>query len=82
MTNAVIFGAGLIAVLTLPALSASAAIWIPVVVVASLLLAAPVAWLIAPRLKARYWRGAPSKGLHRVNSAHPARGQVPGSPAV
>jgi hypothetical protein len=43
MTNAVIFGAGLIAVLTLPALSANAAIWIPVVVVASLLLAAPVA---------------------------------------
>jgi hypothetical protein len=56
MTNAVIFGAGLITVLTLPALRADAAIWIPVVVVASLILAAPTAWLMAPRLRARYWR--------------------------
>ena len=56
MTNAVIFGAGIIAVLNLPALSANAYIWIPVVVVASLVLAAPFAWLIAPRLQARYDR--------------------------
>ena len=56
MTNAVIFGAGIIAVLNLPALSTNAYIWIPVVVVASLILAAPFAWLIAPRLQARYDR--------------------------
>ena len=56
MTNAVIFGAGIIAVLNLPALSTNAYIWIPVVVVASLVLAAPFAWLIAPRLQARYDR--------------------------
>ena len=56
MTNAVIFGAGIIAVLNLPALSANAYIWIPIVVVASLVLAAPFAWLIAPRLQARYDR--------------------------
>jgi hypothetical protein len=56
MTNAVIFGAGLITVLTVPTLSADAAFWIPVVVVVSLILAAPVAWLIAPRLQARYDR--------------------------
>jgi hypothetical protein len=37
-------------------LRADAAIWIPVVVASSLVLAAPVAWLIAPRLRARYWR--------------------------
>ena len=54
MTNAVIFGAGIIAVLNLLALSTNAYIWIPVVVVASLVLAAPFAWLIAPRLQARY----------------------------
>ena len=54
MTNAVIFGAGIIAVLNLPALSTNAYIWIPVVV--SLILAAPFAWLIAPRLQARYDR--------------------------
>ena len=56
MTNAVIFGAAIITVLNVPALSANAYIWIPVVVVASLILAAPIAWLIAPRLQARYDR--------------------------
>jgi hypothetical protein len=29
---------------------------LPVVIVLSFLLAAPIAWLIAPRLRARYWR--------------------------
>ena len=56
MTNAVIFGAAIITVLNVPALNANAYIWIPVVVVASLILAAPIAWLIAPRLQARYER--------------------------
>ena len=54
--NAVIFGVAIIPVLNVPALSTNAYIWIPVVVVASLILAAPVAWLIAPRLQARYDR--------------------------
>jgi hypothetical protein len=66
MTTAVIFGAGLITVLTLPALCADEAIWIPAVVVASLILAAPTAWVIAPRLRARYWRRRAS-GSSRVN---------------
>jgi hypothetical protein len=57
MTNAVIFGAGIITVLNVSALRADAYFWIPVVVVASLILAAPFAWLIAPRLQARYDRG-------------------------
>jgi hypothetical protein len=56
MTNAVIFGVGIITVLNVPALSANAYFWVPVVVVASLILAAPFAWLIAPRLQARYNR--------------------------
>jgi hypothetical protein len=56
MTNAVIFGAGIITVLNVPALRVNADFWIPVVVVASLILAAPAAWLIAPRLQARYDR--------------------------
>ena len=56
MTNAVVFGAGLVTVLTVPALRTNAQIWIPVVVVASLILAAPLAWLVAPRLQARYDR--------------------------
>lgn len=56
MTNSVMFGAGLIVVLMVPALNADAGFWISAVVVASLILAAPFAWLVAPRLRARYWR--------------------------
>src|SRR5215510_9458305 len=59
MTNAVIFGAGLITVLNVSALRVNAYIWIPIVVIASLILAAPIAWLIAPRLQARYDRRHP-----------------------
>jgi membrane protein YdbS with pleckstrin-like domain len=57
MTSGVLFGVGLILVLTLPVLSADTGLWISVVVGASFVLAAPVAWWIAPRLRARYWRG-------------------------
>ena len=56
MTNAVIFGTALIMVLTLPTLRGEEAISIPTVVVASLILAAPAAWVIAPRLRGRHWR--------------------------
>lgn len=56
MTNAVLFGAGLVVVLMVPALNASAGLWIALVVATSLIVSAPVAWLIAPRLRARYWR--------------------------
>jgi hypothetical protein len=52
MTNAVIFGAGIITVLNLPSLRSNAWIWIPVIVAASLVLAAPAAWLIAPAARA------------------------------
>jgi hypothetical protein len=57
MTNGVLFGAGLILVLTVPVLSADAGFWISMVVGASFILAAPIAWWMAPRLRARYWRG-------------------------
>ena len=56
MTNSVLFGAGLVVVLLVPALNENAGIWICVVIAASLVIAAPFAWLIAPRLRARYWR--------------------------
>jgi hypothetical protein len=61
MTNAVIFGTGLIMVLTLPTLRGEEALSIPTVVVASLILAAPAAWVIAPRLRARHWRLRPAE---------------------
>jgi len=56
MTNGVLFGAGVILVLTLPALSANSGFWISVVVGASFILTLPIAWWMAPRLRARYWR--------------------------
>jgi hypothetical protein len=56
MTNAVIFGVGIVPVLAIPALAAHAFVLIPIVVVASVLIGAPLAWFIAPRLRARYWR--------------------------
>ena len=62
MSNGVLFGAGLIVVLMVPALNANAGFWIAVVIAASVILAAPFAWLLAPRLRARY-------GRHRLLAA-------------
>ncbi|ABD86783.1 hypothetical protein [Rhodopseudomonas palustris] len=62
MTNAVIFGAGLVTVLLVPALSARAMELIPAVVVASFVLAAPLAWGLAPRLRARFERRRSMRG--------------------
>ena len=56
MTNALLFGIGIIIVLNVPSLAAHAWIGIPVVVVLSLLLAAPIAWWIALRLRSRWQR--------------------------
>ena len=70
MTNAVIFGGGLIVVMTVPALAADAAIWIPLVVVTSFILAAPAAWFIAPHMRARFGR------------QQRAAGQTPGATAL
>jgi hypothetical protein len=63
MINAVMFGAALITVLMVPFFRAHAAIGIGAAVLASLIAAAPVAWLIAPRLRARTWRRQP-RALH------------------
>jgi hypothetical protein len=62
MTNAVIFGAGLVTVLLIPSLAAAAMEWIPVVVIASFILAAPIAWMLAPRLRARFERRRSMRG--------------------
>ena len=70
MTNSVLFGAGLITVLTVPALNAEAAYAIPAVVVSSILIAAPVAWFLAPRLRARYWRHRQAIAPRNVDPLH------------
>jgi len=54
MVNAVLFGAGLVTVLSAPALSANAFFWIPVVVLASFLLSIALTWEIAPMMMMRF----------------------------
>jgi hypothetical protein len=54
MVNAIVFGVGMVTVLTVPALAADASFWIPAVIVASFLLSPPLAWLLAPRMMLRY----------------------------
>jgi hypothetical protein len=56
MTNAVVFCAGIVSVLMIPALADNAFQTIPAVVLASVVVSAPLAWIIAPRLRARYWQ--------------------------
>jgi len=60
MVNAVLFGAGLIAVLLIPALNANAFVALPIMIALSFIIAAPISWAIAPRLRARYWRDRPA----------------------
>lgn len=55
-TNAVLFGVGAVTILLVPDLNARAATLFPVVVAASFIVAAPIAWIIAPRLQARSFR--------------------------
>lgn len=56
MTNAVLFGAGLIVILLVPAFGEHLALAMLAVIAGSFVLAAPIAWFLAPRLRARYWR--------------------------
>jgi hypothetical protein len=56
MANAVAFGIGIILVLMIPLLAAHAFAAVPAVVFASFAISAPVAWFIAPTLRARYQR--------------------------
>ena len=59
MVSAVLFGIGIVAVLMTPALAVHAGWLIPAVAVASFVVAAPLSWLIAPKLMARYRRTRP-----------------------
>jgi hypothetical protein len=52
MINAVLFGIGTATVLSVPALAADAAIYLPIVVLLSLNLTPAIAWTMAARLQA------------------------------
>lgn len=55
MVNAVLFGVGTVTVLSVPALDANATVLMPLVIIGSFILALPLSWAIAPRLRLRYW---------------------------
>lgn len=54
--NLASFTAGVYAVMLWPTLNADAGFWIAVVVAASLVVAAPIAWCLASCLRTDYWR--------------------------
>ena len=56
VVNAVLFGVGAITVLSIPSLADMAKIALPVVVVLSFLITPFAAWIIAPRMRLRYWK--------------------------
>jgi preprotein translocase subunit SecF len=66
MTNAVAFGIGIVPILMIPAFASHAFEAIPAVVLASVVVSAPLSWFIAPRLRARYSRSQTQKA-----SPHP-----------
>ena len=55
MVQAIVFGIGVVLVLTTP-LQTLAMELLPAVVVISVIISAPLSWFIAPRLRARFWR--------------------------
>ena len=56
MTCAVLFGIGAVAVLSVPALNEQAKFLLPAVIAASFVLGPIIAWFMAPRMRARYWK--------------------------
>ena len=68
MVQAVLFGIGTVLVLSTP-MSAQAMVLMPWVVGVSFVIAAPVSWLIAPRLRARFWL----PGRAAANAVHADR---------
>lgn len=55
--NAVLFGAGAVAVLSVPALAEQAKYLLPAVIIVGIMATFPVAWMLAPRLRARHQYG-------------------------
>jgi hypothetical protein len=54
MVNAVVFGVGLVTVLTTPTMAQHAFFWIPAVIVSSFVFSPPLSWFIAPMMMQRF----------------------------
>lgn len=61
MAQAVLFGAGLVAILLSP-LREQAMLYIPLMIVATSIVAAAISWELAPRFRMTYWR---NRGVDR-----------------
>jgi hypothetical protein len=61
MANAVVFGVGLVAVLTTPMLAQHLFFWIPALVISSFVVSPPLSWFIAPMMMQRFIQ---SRQLH------------------
>jgi hypothetical protein len=59
LVQGVLFGVGVIAILASP-LASNAQTLIPWMIVATIPIAVPIAWMIAPRLRARFGRAHPA----------------------
>ena len=58
MINAVLFGLSVVPLLSIPVLAENASTLFPFAVGTSFVLAAPLAWLLAPHLRSRRWHEA------------------------
>lgn len=56
IVSSVLFGIGATGVLSIPSLSVHAALLLPIVVVASVVLAPFISWVIAPMMRAKWSR--------------------------
>ena len=61
MVQAVLFGAGMVVILITP-IQSDAMAAIPTMIAISVVVSAAIAWLIAPRLRQRYWRARGADG--------------------
>lgn len=65
MINAILFAIGILTVLSIPILANNAKYAIPVVVVACFTITPFIAWIMAPRLRLRYWRDREEARKHQ-----------------
>jgi len=78
VVQSVLFGSGALVVLTVPALREYAVGLLPHVAIFSLVMAAPIAWTLAPRLRMRHWhqqrvKAARAYPRYSCQSGGPAR---------
>ena len=55
MVQAILFGAGMVAILLSP-LRDQVSFYMPILIVMTMIVAAVIAWEIAPMVRSRYWR--------------------------